>query len=135
MSAVHPELVFHGLRWGSTLSLLRSEIAPPPRWFGVALAAVAFTFATLARIQLGRFFSVKAQPKGLVTHGLYARLRHPMFLFVDLTIVGLALAQPLLLAILLVLAPIQILRARKEDRLMEEKFGEAYRDYRKHTWF
>jgi protein-S-isoprenylcysteine O-methyltransferase Ste14 len=90
-----------------------------------------------ARNALGRFFSVKAQPKGLVTHGLYARFRHPLYLFVDLTVVGLslALAQPLLLVIVLVAALIQIYRSRKEDRLLEEKFGEAYREYKKRTWF
>jgi protein-S-isoprenylcysteine O-methyltransferase Ste14 len=47
----------------------------------------------------------------------------------------LALAQPLLLAILLILVPLHIRRSRKEDRLLEEKFGQAYREYRKHTWF
>jgi len=119
------------------LALVHSEMALMTRWFGAALAAVSFGLATVARIQLGRFFSVKAPPKGLVTHGLYARLQHPMFLFVDLTILGLALAlaQPLLLAILLILVPLHIRRSRKEDRLLEEKFGQAYREYRKHTWF
>ncbi|MBZ5515905.1 MAG: isoprenylcysteine carboxylmethyltransferase family protein [Acidobacteriia bacterium] len=98
---------------------------------------MSLALAAKARRDLGRFFSVKAQPKGLVRHGLYARLRHPMYFFVDLAVVGLslALAQPLLLTAVLVLVPIHLYRGRKEDRLLEEKFGEAYRDYRKHTWF
>jgi protein-S-isoprenylcysteine O-methyltransferase Ste14 len=125
--------------WGETLPLViaHSEISLIVRWLGGALAVGSFALVVQARNELGRFFSVKAQSKGLVTHGLYARFRHPLYLFVDLTVVGLslALAQPLLLVIVLVAALIQIYRSRKEDRLLEEKFGEAYREYKKRTWF
>jgi protein-S-isoprenylcysteine O-methyltransferase Ste14 len=34
-----------------------------------------------------------------------------------------------------VLIPMQIVRARKEARVLEEKFGEEYRAYRARTWF
>ncbi len=40
---------------------------------------------------------------------------------------------PLLLA--LVLVPLQVRRARIEARVLEAKFGDAYRDYRRKTWF
>jgi protein-S-isoprenylcysteine O-methyltransferase Ste14 len=36
---------------------------------------------------------------------------------------------------LLVIIPVQILRARRESRVLEEKFGEEYREYRRRTWF
>jgi len=40
-------------------------------WLGAALAVSGLAGAVVARIQLGGAFSVKAQPKGLVTQGLY----------------------------------------------------------------
>jgi len=36
---------------------------------------------------------------------------------------------------LLALIPVQVLRARREAAVLEAKFGDAYRKYRKHTWF
>jgi protein-S-isoprenylcysteine O-methyltransferase Ste14 len=29
----------------------------------------------------------------------------------------------------------QILRARREAKVLEEKFGDEYREYKKRTWF
>ena len=52
-------------------------------------------------------------------------------------LVGLVLIlwRPDLLIVLLVLIPAQIIRARREAAVLEAKFGDAYRDYRKRTWF
>ena len=51
--------------------------------------------------------------------------------------VGLVLivGRPELLIVPLVLIPIQIIRARREAAVLEAKFGDAYREYRKRTWF
>jgi protein-S-isoprenylcysteine O-methyltransferase Ste14 len=35
---------------------------------------------------------------------------------------------------LLIVIPIQIIRARREARILEAAFGDAYREYRRHTW-
>jgi protein-S-isoprenylcysteine O-methyltransferase Ste14 len=40
-----------------------------------------------------------------------------------------------LLAILILLIPMQVVRARREAAVLEAKFGEQYREYRKGTWF
>jgi protein-S-isoprenylcysteine O-methyltransferase Ste14 len=40
-----------------------------------------------------------------------------------------------LLIVLLVLIPVQIIRARREAAVLEAKFGDEYREYRKRTWF
>ena len=39
------------------------------------------------------------------------------------------------LALFAVMIPVQIMRAGKEARVLEEKFGEEYREYRRRTWF
>jgi protein-S-isoprenylcysteine O-methyltransferase Ste14 len=104
---------------------------------GVTLALVSASLAQLARTQLGKSFSVTPKAKDLVTHGLYSRLQHPMYLFLDLTICGIALAihQWYVLLLLAILLPLQIRNSCKEHRLLHEKFGARFEAYRRATWF
>jgi protein-S-isoprenylcysteine O-methyltransferase Ste14 len=107
------------------------------RVFGAILAVPALSLWLLARIQLGRSFAVRAQARDLVTHGLYSKIRNPIYVFGSLFIAGfiLVIGRPIWLLILVVLVPIQLIRARIEARVLEEKFGDAYREYRSRTWF
>lgn len=104
---------------------------------GAVLAVIACSLVITARVQLGKSFSVRAEAKKLVTHGLYARIRNPMYVFVDLMVLGLILALHLhwLLVIFAVLVAFQARQARREAKVLQEKFGQAYLDYRKQTWF
>ena len=53
-----------------------------------------------------------------------------------LTGILIALQRPYaLFFLLLVLIPVQIVRARKEAKVLEAKLGEEYRAYRAKTWF
>lgn len=104
---------------------------------GAAIAAISLALVIIARVQLGKSFAVTPMAKDLVTHGLYSRLQHPMYVFVDFTVCGIALAARrwyvwLPLAILL---PLQMRNARAERKLLHEKFGERYETYRRMTWF
>jgi protein-S-isoprenylcysteine O-methyltransferase Ste14 len=60
-----------------------------------------------------------------------------MYTFSGLLMVGFVLAVqiPFLALILVILVPVQIIRARQEARVLEAKFGDAYREYREKTWF
>ena len=109
----------------------------PVRLIGLALALFGFTMLTIARVQLGNAFSVTPQANMLVTHGIYRHIRHPVYVFSALAIAGLLLSinRPELLLVLLVLIPIQVVRARQEQRVLEERFGEQYRVYKRSTWF
>ena len=109
----------------------------PAQSAGLALAIAAFILWATARIQLGGSFSVQPKAKVLVTRGLYSRIRNPIYVFGMMWIAGLVLTvgRPSWLLILALLIPLQILRARREARVLEEKFGEAYREYRRKTWF
>jgi protein-S-isoprenylcysteine O-methyltransferase Ste14 len=104
---------------------------------GVALAAISFALVLLARAQLGKSFAVTPQAKDLVTHGLYSRLQHPMYVFVDLTVCGIALAvhRWYVLLFLVILLAIQTRNALRERKVLQEKFGERYEMYRHATWF
>src|SRR2546426_372557 len=103
---------------------------------GIGLAAVSLFLAILARTQLGRSFAVTPQARELVTHGLYSRLQHPMYVFVDLTVCGIALAVHRWygLLLLVVLLPLQIRNSLRERKLLGAKFGERYESYRRSTW-
>jgi protein-S-isoprenylcysteine O-methyltransferase Ste14 len=103
---------------------------------GVALAAIAFVLMVLSRVQLGKSFTVTPKATDLVTHGLYSRLRHPMYVFLDLTLCGIALAlhRWYVLLPLVILLPLQMRNARRESALLREKFGERYEKYRRATW-
>jgi len=107
------------------------------RWTGAIIAAPALIMLLVARYQLGKSFSVTAQARQLVTRGVYSKVRNPIYVFSGLMVIGFALAlqRPVLLAIVLILIPVQIIRARKEARVLEDAFGEQYREYRKKTWF
>jgi protein-S-isoprenylcysteine O-methyltransferase Ste14 len=126
---------------GGTLAYL-GWTHPPATWtavqtVGACLAVAGFVLWTLARFELGSSLAVTAQAKQLVTRGLYARLRNPIYYFGSLTIAGfiLLLGRPLWLLIFVLIIPMQIWRARVESRVLQESFGEEYRKYRAGTWF
>jgi protein-S-isoprenylcysteine O-methyltransferase Ste14 len=104
---------------------------------GAALGVAGYALVLTARVQLGKSFSVHAKATELVTHGLYSRIRNPMFICVDLMILGLLLALDLrwFLLALPILAILQVRQAHREARVLEAKFGDACREYKENTWF
>lgn len=58
-----------------------------------------------------------------------------MYVFMDLTILGLApaLGSWWVLAVLVVLLPLQVRNARRENRLLAERFGVDYQVWRSRT--
>ena len=122
------------------LAVLRQTwVRPWTPWqiVGLAIAVPAFAMFVLARIQLGRAFSLQAKASTLVTEGIYARIRNPIYVFGGLMIVGIILyaGRPWWLVIFVVLIPLQLLRVRKEEQILEATFGDAYREYKRKTWF
>jgi protein-S-isoprenylcysteine O-methyltransferase Ste14 len=105
--------------------------------FGLILGLIGLGGVILSRYTLGRSFSISAKATALVTTGIYSRIRNPIYVSGMIFIAGaiIMLGRFELLAIFLVLVPLQIIRARREAAVLEAKFGDAYREYRKHTWF
>jgi protein-S-isoprenylcysteine O-methyltransferase Ste14 len=68
---------------------------------------------------------------------LCSRIRNPIYLFGGLVTAGVLVwtGRPILLLILVALIPIQIVRARKESQVLEEKFGNEYAEYKRRTGF
>ena len=111
---------------------------PWPLWriAGAIIALGSLSLIAVARIQLGRAFSIRAKATRLVTTGLYARIRNPIYIFGCFFFLGLAMFIPAwwLLLLLIIVIPMQIVRARREAAVLEARFGDEYRRYRQQTW-
>ena len=104
---------------------------------GAILAVVGYVLFVTARLQLGKSFSVTPQAKELVTLGLYSRIRNPIYIGVDVMWLGLIVALRLywLFVPFLGLLALHAFRGRREAKVLQDRFGQAYLDYRKQTWF
>lgn len=107
------------------------------RGVGSGLILAGITGIAVARFQLGRSFAVKAEAHELVTQGVYSKIRNPIYVFGTVAIAGLVVVirQPMGWLFVAASIVIQIIRARREARVLEAAFGDAYREYRRKTWF
>jgi len=112
---------------------------PVVRAVGVAVYLAGLGLRLWSMRTLGRAFSYDLTVRDgqrLVTDGPYAALRHPSYSGLVLWSAGIALWNPSLpgLAVLLVTTVPQVVyRVRIEERIMAEHFGEQWSDYRKRT--
>jgi protein-S-isoprenylcysteine O-methyltransferase Ste14 len=112
---------------------------PLQAWFGVAVLIGALALFYRTHRDLGRAWSVTLeirQEHRLVTHGIYARLRHPMYAAFWLWGLSQALLLPNWVAGLSGLVGFGTLffcRVGREERMMLERFGEEYREYMRRT--
>lgn len=104
---------------------------------GVAIIVPSFVLWAVARHQLGASFTTWAEARTLVTHGVYAKIRNPIYLFAELLTIGIFVffGQPWLFLVVPVSVTVQVRRARTEARVLDAAFGDDYRAYRARTWF
>lgn len=109
----------------------------PLRWIGLVMAALGLAGLIVARWTLGKAFSITPQARQLVTHGIYSKIRHPIYVFSSIWLAGLILMVQwrYLWALLGMIVIVQVLRARQEARVLEARFGDQYREYRRSSWF
>jgi protein-S-isoprenylcysteine O-methyltransferase Ste14 len=105
----------------------------------IALMSGSIALFVASSRALGRNWSLVARTRTdheLIRSGPYARVRHPIYLAMLLFLVALAVSlghwAQLLLAIPLFLAGTKI-RTDAEDSLLEQSFGQAFRQYRSGT--
>jgi protein-S-isoprenylcysteine O-methyltransferase Ste14 len=105
---------------------------------GLAAFAAGLSFATVAAVTLGRFYSsslVTRVDHQVVRHGVYRLVRHPIYLGVLVACMGIPLYAPSAggFGVMSLLIPIVLNRIRLEERLLIEQLGESYRSYQRTT--
>lgn len=104
-------------------------------WAGVPVLGFALWLFWRSHADLGLNWSVTLELRAdhaLVTHGVYRRIRHPMYA----AIFAFGLAQGLLLdnwlagwSALVTFLPLYLVRVPREERMMQAAFGPAWQDY------
>ncbi len=114
-------------------------VQPPLTVLGLVAAVAALVMFRLTHKALGRNWSVSLQLKDdhkLITHGIYSRIRHPMYSAFWLMAIAQALLLPNLvagLAGIVGFGTLYLLRVGHEERLMIEGFGAEYEAYMQRT--
>lgn len=108
-------------------------------WCGAVTMVIALWLFWRAHVDLGLNWSITLEMrKGheLIMHGVYRRIRHPMYAAIFLF----AAAQALLLqnwlagwAGFVTVAILYLVRTPREEKMMCEFFGDQYRDYMRRT--
>ena len=89
------------------------------------------------RVPLARTLVDDPPPKALITAGPFALIRHPFYLAYSLAWLAAPVAThgPVITALALGAIAVYVIAARREERQLEERFGEAYRRYKLGTGY
>jgi protein-S-isoprenylcysteine O-methyltransferase Ste14 len=110
------------------------------RWVGVGLTTISVLFIAWTNYALDKNFSTTLRVRDnhtLVMVGPYRWVRHPMYSAILIMLIGMGLLSANWfiggLSTLSFIPVIMILRTRKEEAMLVDKFGDAYRAYQQST--
>jgi len=108
------------------------------RWAASICAVFCFLVTVECWARMGenwRIGVVPNQRSDLVTGGLYARIRHPIYAFNALLMLFAAIIVPTIpmMTVAVLHVTLLILKARNEERFLLEEHGERYAEYRRRT--
>ncbi len=111
----------------------RSALPTVVAWIGLGVVVMGVCLALGGLVQLRGLENIDH----LVSAGLYARLRHPMYAGFTLWITGWVLHSGALASLVVGLVCIAnvLYWRRLEETALLSRFGEDYRIYRQRTWF
>ncbi len=104
---------------------------------GISVGIASLFLLVLSKVHLGDSFSMTPRAHALVTKGLYSRIQHPLYFFLDMILWGVIVyfgaVWPLAIWALLLL--VHVMEARREERVLRAAFGASYETYQSRTWF
>jgi len=106
--------------------------------FSMLLVAVALFLWGSAHLRGGLAGVVAPELAGLVTGGPFRLVRHPTYVAMSLAMTGVSVASRSvvgLVAVGILFLPAAILRARLEERALQQVFGEAWQTYASRVGF
>ncbi len=112
----------------------RPELVP----IALGLGGVGLGIWISGMVSLGKSLAVLPGTDALKTGGVYKFFRHPIYVGINLTLFGLLSACGSVFGMVylaLVVIPLNVYRAREEEKALLKKFGDSYLDYRKTTLF
>lgn len=118
--------------WAPALTWSGMGLPAAVRWTGLPLFLAGGALAMWARLTLGKsatYTAVPASESELVTGGPYRWFRHPVYSGGALMLAGAAAlsGSALILAVGVVILGVLAYRTRREERLLLERYGDAYR--------
>ncbi|MBI5444722.1 MAG: isoprenylcysteine carboxylmethyltransferase family protein [Deltaproteobacteria bacterium] len=124
-------------RW-LTAFFLPHMVSPPDALLKIVRVAGSVLFvvgAVTFFVCAGQVYFNKFTKKGVALRGLYSWIRHPQYLGLAVTGLGLSILWPrfLVIALWAVMVALYTLLARDEERRMLGQFGEGYREYMDRT--
>lgn len=111
-------------------------IPPPLTYLGWIPIGVGFLVASTAILQFRRSGTTHKpfeDPSALVTGGVYRFSRNPMYTCLTLALIGVVILFGTVTPAAVVPGFVWLIRSRfiaAEERVLEDAFGEAYRDYK-----
>ena len=130
-------LIFGKGEWG----WLNMRVVPevPALWIaGLIITALGVGIAIYARLSLGSNWSGMVTLKAgheLIRNGLYSRIRHPIYTGILIAMLGTAMIRSHLrgwIGLGIVLASFYV-KARREERFLQQEFGEAFDAHMRQT--
>ncbi len=110
----------------------------PVRWIGFGIAVLSLLGLNWVHLTLGRYFSANLalrEDHQLIRLGPYALVRHPMYSALLGFFGGAAIlsANAVIIAFCLGIGSLLLWRIDREERMLEERFADEYRQYRTQT--
>jgi protein-S-isoprenylcysteine O-methyltransferase Ste14 len=134
--------VIIGIASGVYLKLCNSTWYTSSYFFpiaGIVLLVLGILIRYIAISTLKRYFTINlsvGEHHELITHGIYSLIRHPAYAGDIIAFLGLGIAYGNILSFILIGSPFLIFvsyRIPKEEKVMQERFGEEYSRWKRRT--
>lgn len=101
----------------------------------LALIVAGSALAIYGVVNLGASFSIMSEARAVVTEGIYRFVRHPIYLFEDMALIGLFLQyiSPYTAIIVFACLALQIKRINNEEAVLQKSFPAEYASYKTRT--